>query len=250
MSKIIPLIKGVPVMGSDGALGWSSVTYVEEQDLRILVDTGFYGNRHLVMKALRDHGIQQEDVNLLFLTHLHFDHCQNVDLFPNAQIVLSQAEFDYAVQGQAAAVGDEFIPEYITERLQQRELTLFKEEMALNENIKVVLTPGHTPGSATLLLKENEETLTAVCGDLLKYAWEVYPGTTAPKGTFGGEEQLKSSQHKILKSGVTRIIPGHDRPFRMVNHKIHYESSGEVQFSFYLNRMKAEETHFRITLPD
>jgi glyoxylase-like metal-dependent hydrolase (beta-lactamase superfamily II) len=39
---------------------------------------------------LRQEGIDPADVDTVFLTHLHYDHCSNVAAFPNAKIVVSR----------------------------------------------------------------------------------------------------------------------------------------------------------------
>ena len=47
--------------------------------------------------ALRAAGVDPEDVELVILTHLHWDHAGNCDLFPDAEIVVQQSELRYAV---------------------------------------------------------------------------------------------------------------------------------------------------------
>jgi N-acyl homoserine lactone hydrolase len=248
--SVTPLVEGGPIAGSGGALGWSTVAYVESENLKLLVDTGFYGNRHLLLEALERNGISSDEIDTLFLTHLHFDHCQNFDLFPAAEVLLSKAEYDYVASKHHREVKDTFIPEYVIEHLDRRRLRLFQDELAIDEHLKVVLTPGHTPGSSTLLVSDHEGSKTAVCGDLFKYAWEVYLAPVAPPGTFCGVQQLKESQRKILGEGVTRFLPGHDRPFRFENEQVRYESPGKVGFTMFLNNRTPEETHVQITLPE
>ncbi len=42
-------------------------------------------------------GVDPADVGTVVNTHLHWDHCSNNDLFPNARIVVQKAELEYAV---------------------------------------------------------------------------------------------------------------------------------------------------------
>jgi glyoxylase-like metal-dependent hydrolase (beta-lactamase superfamily II) len=45
---------------------------------------------HNIPLLLRREGVALEDVEWLFLTHLHYDHASNVHLFPNARIVVNR----------------------------------------------------------------------------------------------------------------------------------------------------------------
>ena len=35
---------------------------------------------------MQTRGLELEDIDTLILTHLHWDHCQNADMFPNAKV--------------------------------------------------------------------------------------------------------------------------------------------------------------------
>src|SRR6188768_1891980 len=47
--------------------------------------------------ALRDAGVDPKDVELVVLTHLHWDHAGNCDLFPDARVLVQQQELRYAI---------------------------------------------------------------------------------------------------------------------------------------------------------
>ena len=71
---------------------------------RILVDCGFRGGQSMTGRkfgGLRDAGrgpregsLKPEDIDLLVLTHLHFDHAGNFDAFPNARVILQRQEYE------------------------------------------------------------------------------------------------------------------------------------------------------------
>jgi glyoxylase-like metal-dependent hydrolase (beta-lactamase superfamily II) len=199
MISIIPLLKGVPITGSGGALGWSSVTLILKDNYKVLVDTGFHGNRHYLLQALKDNNVDPHEINEVVLTHMHFDHCLNYDLFPSAKFILSKSEYDYVLNGGFHQSGDMFIPD-VLDKIEKRGLRLFENKLELEEGIYCLLTPGHTPGSATVIVDYPNEVKTAICGDLFKYAWEVNLIDEIPQGTFGKVEDLKASQRKILIS--------------------------------------------------
>lgn len=74
-------------------------------DRTILVDTGFDAdeaavrNRSLMRtpgEAVRDFGINPDDIDTVIITHLHYDHAGGLRQFPNAQFHLQAAEMAYA----------------------------------------------------------------------------------------------------------------------------------------------------------
>ncbi len=70
----------------------------------IAVDTGFEGgismsgnafrNVETIPTVLAKLGYTPADVDIVVLTHLHFDHAGNFDVFPNAEIIVQRGEFD------------------------------------------------------------------------------------------------------------------------------------------------------------
>ncbi|HEU4620253.1 MAG TPA: N-acyl homoserine lactonase family protein, partial [Gammaproteobacteria bacterium] len=78
---------------------------VVNDERTIVVDTGFdramaekRGRTivHPVEEGLEAIGIQHQDVRDVIITHMHYDHCGNAPLFPNARFHLQDAEMEYA----------------------------------------------------------------------------------------------------------------------------------------------------------
>src|SRR5207244_155975 len=44
------------------------------------------------LDALRQRSLSPSDIDVVVLTHLHFDHCENVALFPHARVVVHESE--------------------------------------------------------------------------------------------------------------------------------------------------------------
>ena len=70
----------------------------------IIVDTGFdaaMGKKrgrtivHPVEEGLEAIGVRHQDVPDVIITHMHYDHCGNPDLFPNARFHVQDAEMEY-----------------------------------------------------------------------------------------------------------------------------------------------------------
>ncbi len=75
------------------------------------------------MRRMQEVGLDPSSVAFLILTHLHFDHCLNLDLFPAATIVLSRAEHAYVATGAYRRAGDTGIPPYVLSLLEGRTLS-------------------------------------------------------------------------------------------------------------------------------
>jgi glyoxylase-like metal-dependent hydrolase (beta-lactamase superfamily II) len=70
----------------------------------IVVDTGFDATMakkrarkivHSVEEGLEAAGIPHGDVHDVIITHMHYDHCGNGDLFPNARFHMQDTEMEY-----------------------------------------------------------------------------------------------------------------------------------------------------------
>jgi glyoxylase-like metal-dependent hydrolase (beta-lactamase superfamily II) len=104
------------------------------------VDTGFdfeedpskdniKQNNAKLTQSLDHFGLKADDIDIVFITHWHWDHFGNIDLFKNSEILTSNtAEPPIDVVG---------IP----------------DGQYIADGVKVIHTPGHTKDHASLLLK-------------------------------------------------------------------------------------------------
>lgn len=84
---------------------------IEAEGGKIVVDTGPSTPEHAAkyhmpiiqepdmapLTALKKAGVNPEEVELVIMTHLHWDHCYNTELFPNATFVVQKKELEFAV---------------------------------------------------------------------------------------------------------------------------------------------------------
>lgn len=141
---------------------------------KILVETGIgelpetYRKFHTIKRKpdqalraqLQKHGIKPGDITLVINTHLHFDHCGNNALFPNAKFYVQAEELRYAYapdRFQKAAYLKKFFDanlDYVPVRGKHR----------LTDNIVLVPTPGHSIGHQSVLIKGERKNF-VYCGD-------------------------------------------------------------------------------------
>lgn len=202
------LLAGIPITSSRGALGWSTVALVQSGSHNLLVDTGSYGDRAQLLIALHEIALSPDEIDGLFLTHFHYDHILNFDLFPNAMIHLSAEEIDYVQGGGYQSANDPFVPAALYSLLERR-IKPFSGDVELLPGMRTVPLPGHTPGMTGLLL-DREGVLFA--GDGIKNGHEFVKGKPPP--VFGdSEDALRSYQRGSEVAQI--IVPGHDNPFRL-----------------------------------
>jgi glyoxylase-like metal-dependent hydrolase (beta-lactamase superfamily II) len=73
----------------------------------VLVDAGFYRDKFVQQwkpagfvqpsEAVRRAGVRPEDVTDIIVSHVHWDHVDGIDLFPNARIWIQKEEYDHYV---------------------------------------------------------------------------------------------------------------------------------------------------------
>jgi len=203
--KIETLLSGFPGKSSRGFLGWSSCYLVTTASgRRLLFDTAGYNERATVIDSLAKRNVALEDVDVVVLSHLHFDHAANWDLFPNAEIILHEREIAHAEsRGPDGAVLRYHVPEL---RARGR-LRLISGDTALEEGVRVIYVPGHTPGCIAVVIGKE-----ILCGDALKSRWDL-DGPMAPPVW---DADLAHQSIAKLKELGTRLYPGHDMPLELV----------------------------------
>ena len=197
------IVQGNNLALRDGYLGISSVVLVWGPGGPILFDTGAYGARPALLKGLARHGLKPADVKTVFLSHLHYDHAHNIDLFPEARIVVSRREWEYAENPHPQ---DLAVPWLMRDALRRHELELIDGDGQLAAGIRYIPAPGHTPGCFALVLDTADKGCVVLAGDALKYAKEAI--IRACDAAFDTVEAGTASIGRILDM-ADRIVPGH-----------------------------------------
>jgi N-acyl homoserine lactone hydrolase len=142
----------------------NSIHAIEHPEGRILVDTGMIDS---TPELDAEWGVRfnpdliPRDVLCVINTHLHFDHCGGNRLFPGVPIHVQRAE-------RAAARADAYtIPEWVD--FEGATYVEHDGEADILPGVRIVPTPGHTPGHQSVLVSTREG-LVVVAGDV-GYTW-------------------------------------------------------------------------------
>ncbi len=207
MATIDVVLAGMGAGSDQTRLGISTVALIRGKH-NILVDVGHYGRREHLEQGLRSRGLTPDDIPLVVLTHAHWDHVQNVDLFPRATFVLHPKELAYS---RAPRKGDWATPNYFAATLQGGKIREVVEGDELESGVTVLETPGHAPGHISLLVN-TPEGVAVVAADAFPDAGTVRRGR--PYLIFWSEREAEESVRKIRRHSNV-IYPGHNPPFRI-----------------------------------
>jgi glyoxylase-like metal-dependent hydrolase (beta-lactamase superfamily II) len=151
-----------------------NVLVVNSGDKLALFDTGDGGSKMFGPKSgrllanLKAAGYAPADFDAIVLTHAHPDHCWGLmgadgnRVFPNAQIFMAQADFDFWTD-ESKAQGDMMKPMIENTRkhlLPNRDRIVFiKDGQEFVPGIQAVSTPGHTVGHTSYLVTSGGRSL-------------------------------------------------------------------------------------------
>jgi N-acyl homoserine lactone hydrolase len=147
---------------------------IDHPEGRVLVDTGLLDSTPELDEQWSprfDPDLIPRDVVFVINTHLHFDHCGGNRLFKGTPIYVQGRE------REAAREEDYTIPEWV--EFDGADYVELQGERKLLPGIRVLPTPGHTPGHQSVLV-ETDDGLVVVAGDVA-YTWDEFdePGNDA-----------------------------------------------------------------------
>jgi len=207
MPEIEILLSGYTFNADQTRMGLSTVTLIRGRQLT-LVDVAHFGRRNMLVEALEKRGIGLSDVTRVVLTHAHWDHSQNTDIFPNAEIVIHEKELEYTHNPRP---GDFATARYFADTISHQKVRTIAKETELEPGVNLLETPGHTRGHMSVLV-QTAGGLVCIGGDAVSDAGSVGRGT--PAIIFWSEDEARESVRKVLAAAPV-IYPGHDRPFRI-----------------------------------
>ena len=166
MATIDILLHGYSFGTDSGTPAFCSVILVESEGRRVLVDTAHVGRRVQLQEALAARGLTADDIDVILMTHAHWDHVQNFDAFPNTPMAIHPWERKYASEPH---VNDWATPKWTGAAIETHTLQEVSGGDELAKGVTVIDLPGHSPGSIGLLV-ETEAGIAGLTGDAMHTA--------------------------------------------------------------------------------
>lgn len=238
MVEVNEIVGGFLLLSNKVRIGISPVIQVKGKN-NIVYDTGGPNARQHLSEELQKKSIDPEKVDTLVISHSHWDHAMNPDIFPNARILLGKDEYEY---GGKVSGTDWATPSYINRLYEGREVELIDSDMELETGVDLIQVPGHTPG--TLALSVDIKDGRAILGsDALFNARSFLAGE--PFLIFHSKDKARQSMKKMKEAGDL-FYPGHDRPFKLSDGKIEYISDTRIDISAIMGPHKGDDIHYSI----
>ena len=207
------------------ALGFDTC-YVLKGDGVIVLDAGQPNRGQAFLNGLRRASIRPDEVGLILLTHAHWDHmgsAKDLKEITGAPLAVHHREAAWVEQANPP------LPPGVTRwgkifmSVHQLLMPLIKlaatsVDRRLGDEVTslaefgiagdVIPTPGHSPGSVSVLLESGE----AFVGDL---AMNRLPLRLSPGLPIFADDpdQVVQSWRRLLELGVTTVYPAHGKPF-------------------------------------
>jgi hydroxyacylglutathione hydrolase len=193
-------------------LGFVQAYLIETPDGLFLVDCGMPGQEKNILAAMQR--LDRQDLKLIFITHAHADHTGSAAVLKRltgAQIAIHRLDAEALQTARMEARGRSWLMRQVM-RLMTRLVRLqpVQPDIVLEDGDslepyglpgKVFLTPGHSPGSCTLVLADGS----GFVGDLVSTTGEPH----LQHDIVDDWGQLRASYERLRTLGMERVYVGH-----------------------------------------
>ncbi|MCF3144003.1 MBL fold metallo-hydrolase [Streptomyces platensis] len=223
----------------DGRLVSCAHTWVLRSEGKVvLIDTGigndkerpglppFHRQRGDFLGALARAGVEPADVDIVVNTHLHADHVgwntrlahgEWVPTFPNATYLLPEPDYHFwnparAIERRSGAANRNVFEDSVEPVVRAGRSLRWSDGYVIDPHLRLEPAPGHTPGSAVVVLESGTDRA-VFAGDLLHNPAQV----VAPdcNSCFcEDQEQARASRRRVLQWAADHtalVLPAHVR---------------------------------------
>lgn len=164
----------------------------------IVVDTMTPWDTKNLIDAIERHGIGCDEIDYVICTHGHSDHVGNNNLFVNAKLLVGRCvSYKQMYYNDSTFFNDSGIYE-------------------IDENIRVVSTPGHTLTDVSVIVK-TATGIIGIVGDLFESEDDIVDETIWLNAGSENPESQRANRKAIIEL-VDWIIPGHGAMFSTKNY--------------------------------
>ena len=213
---------------------------VQGQGRNILVDSGMAdialitkrlkvngtGGGHLALTAaLAGAGLRPDEITHVVLTHLHFDHADNLDLFPDACVVVQRAELMASVDPVPSqrVYYWQSTRDNLLARKRPSQIQIIEGDCELFPGIRLLFVPSHTEGMQVVVVstEKGRAALVSDLGDHYRYWFPADARATKhPQRSLAGAfltGNIRSESERDWQKAMARVldeadivVPAHD----------------------------------------
>jgi glyoxylase-like metal-dependent hydrolase (beta-lactamase superfamily II) len=220
-----------------GSWRGATSTLLSRGSHHIIIDTGMPHEAHRLLGTLEQRGLQPSDIRMVINTHFHVDHVLNNCLFPESDIYGSQQSYEWCCQAYADLLDEQnweklslkYYPEsadyektselmgalrrfalrwWDCKRLGDPSRFRWIETHALPDDLEFLVTNGHVPGHASVIVHHGDQPIIIAGDALLTREHDENVFTMIPHN----RRQFQEDRAHIL-ARMGRIVPGHDEEF-------------------------------------
>ena len=195
---------GVPESALNDPKGWSTLP-------KLIV----YHLDKTLTEQLATIGLKPDDVTYVALSHTHGDHIGNVRLFPNSTVLMQRAEYEWISTpdgpndnvNQLKALARKLMgtPKYL--KLLDGDTDVFGDG-----SFTLVSTPGHTPGSESLMVHLKNSGFIILSGDVV-HLEENFKNDTVPSLNTDKAASIASMERvkRMIATYKAKLFINHDK---------------------------------------
>lgn len=170
----------------------SNCYLLKSKGKNILIDTSGEENRQELLSDLRKIKVNHKNIDIILLTHLHYDHVGNIELFENAKVYASEREInDFKKQPFETVLNENFLSKIKIQPIENLNL----------KSLEIIETPGHTRGSLCFYMPKEKILFS---GDTL-----FDDGTGRTDLPTSDAEKMQASLKKLENLDYKILCPGH-----------------------------------------
>ncbi len=155
-----------------------------------------------LVSQLESVGVKPDDITYVAMSHSHADHTGNVRAFPKSKILMQKVEHEFAMKMTPKPLTDD----------QNIQILSGDHDVFGDGSVKIISTPGHTPGHQSLLVKLPKTGALILTGDLVhfQYMWD---NKIVPSFNFNKQQSLSSIERVInlIAEHKAQLWIGHDK---------------------------------------
>lgn len=240
------LVQGFPGKSAcHGGLGWSTIALLRGHGRVVLIDTGNFGMRGLLIKQLAERDLRPAAVTDVLLTHSHYDHAVNWTLFRHARIAIGEVELTWALE---VPWGETPVAELYANALSTWPTAVrVRDGEDVLPRITAHLGPGHTPGCLIFKVAGNDKDV-IFTGDAAKNRAELLSRETDMTYDAAiSRETIEAIWQMWREKPGTIVVPGHDIPMHIDGGEPRYLGTRKAILSAWFGRDLATTTSFVLT---